>query len=123
MEDLTKKNERELLPSQRPEYDRQVEAKRTQDNERRLESLKQDFGRVFATEEGKRVLSWLCNRCGFGRVILSATPDGKIDQTATTFAAMELNLYLEIRRHVPIEILKPVEFGEIKPSGTLEEET
>ena len=84
--------------------------------------MREDFGRTFQTEHGKRVLAWIMERSGFGKPILSANQDGKIDPNATTFSAMELNFYLAIRRYVSTDILKQIEYGDIKPSGTIDED-
>lgn len=83
--------------------------------------MHQDFTRTFRTESGKRVLQWLRQRCGHNKIILSANAqNGTIDQMMTTFAAMELNLYLEIRKHLPTDILKEIENDRsIEPSGSL----
>ena len=110
---------RDLLPSARAEADAQAKEQAMKRAEERSLSMRQDFTRTFRTESGKRVLAWLKDRAGFGKIILSADrQSGQIDPLLTTFAAMELNLYLEIRKHLPTELIQEIEDERrIQPSG------
>ena len=114
MEDL-----RELLPSAKAEAKAKAELEARERAEARAASLRHDFTMTFQTEAGKRVLAWLRQRCGHNKIILSATKEGTIDPMMTTFAAMELNLYLEIRKHLPPQLLMEIEYEYIDPSGTV----
>lgn len=115
-------NRRDMLPSERADAEAQAEKEIRERAEARASSLRHDFTRTFQTETGKRVLAWLHERCGHNKIILSAnTKDGTIDPMMTTFAAMELNLYLEIRKHLPPQLLMEIEYGHTDPSGTIRE--
>jgi hypothetical protein len=87
-------------------------AKRAQtiEEERNLSDAKFKSALIntFKTEHGKIVLRWLMNECGFGKPILGATA-GQIDEKATLYQAMRLNLYLSIRKKLPLTILNEVE--------------
>ena len=113
---------RELPPSERAELAEANKKKAAEIAQARESMIREDFGRTFQTEHGKRVLAYIMQRSGFGRVILSADSTQKVDPMATTFAAMELNFYLDIRRHIPVDTLQQIEYGFIKPSGTIEDE-
>jgi len=112
---------RELSPSERSDKQREAEAEARARAEARASDMRHDFTRTFATKPGRRVLAWLKERCGFGQIILSADrQSGKIDPMLTTFAAMELNLYLEIRRHLPTELVQEIEDDRrTAPTGTI----
>jgi hypothetical protein len=110
-----------MLPSEREAADqkaKQLADARAMD---RLAMMREDFSRTFSTEHGRRVLAWIRQRSQHNQVILSATAQKGIDPMLTTFAAMELNFYLEIRKHVPKTILKEIEYDDIDPSGTVRE--
>lgn len=114
---------RTQLPSERTD---QKEAERKAAEERardRIASMRQDFTKTFQTAHGKRVMAWMKERSGFGKVILSAdTSSGKIDPMLTTLAAMELNFYLAIRSFLPIDLIQEIEDDRrIQPSGTIEQ--
>jgi hypothetical protein len=117
---ITDKN-RPALPSERAENEDKVK-KHLEDRANRINSMmREDFTKTFQTAHGKRVLAWIAQRAGFGKVILAADSTKKIDPMATTFAAMELNFYTKIREYLPVDVLSQVEYGLVKPAGTLEE--
>lgn len=106
-----------ILPSERADAQNEAIKKAEDLAERRLAMLREDFGKTFQTQHGMRVLAWIMERSGFGKIILSAENSGKLDPSATMYAAMELNFYLAIRKNVNVDILSRIEYGEIKPSG------
>lgn len=113
--------DKELLPSRRAEAKQRENQKATEERIAREEMIKRDFAVTFGSDEGQRVLAYIMERCNFGKVILSADSSKKIDPMATTFAAMELNLYLDLRAKIPADILALVEYGSVKPSGNRHE--
>jgi len=117
-----KKIDRALPPSEAAEAKAKLLASQKSVSAKIEALMKEDFGRTFQTDHGKRVLSWLAKRAGWGRPPLAAGPDGKINQEFTVHNAMELSIYLEIRKHIPIAVLQEVEYGFIQPSGTLPED-
>ena len=112
---------RSLPPSERAEKRRLNERLAKEQAEARESMLRHDFGLTFQTDHGKRVLAWLAERCGWALPPLAANKNGEIDEKITTHNAMELSLYLAVRRFIPISVLQQVEYGQIKPSGTIEE--
>ena len=113
---------RALLPSERADAEAKAKRELELRARARAEMMYEDFTRTFQTAHGKRVLKWLQERSGHNKIILSANgKDGTIDTMLTTFAAMELNLYLEVRKHLPPQLLMEIEYGHIEPSGTIAE--
>lgn len=110
-------NNKSLPPSERAEKQSELDKKAKILTEQQQSLLREDFGRTFQTEHGMRVLAWIMERSGFGKVILSASSEHGIDEKLSTYAAMELNFYLAIRRNIQTDILARVEYGEIKPAG------
>lgn len=111
---------RGMLPSERTAKKQELEAQAREQAEQVASSLREDFTLTFQTDHGKRVLAWLAQRCGWGLPPLAGTPTGGIDEKITTHNAMELSLYIAMRQHIQIEVLQQVEYGFIKPSGTVE---
>lgn len=113
---------RGLLPSEKAEAKSDAEIRLKQLAAQRTAMLREDFGRTFGTEHGKRVLAFICQRAGYNKSKVAAMVDGAVNKDMTVFLAQEETFYLEIRKHIPIDILKQVEYGDqIKPSGTIEE--
>ena len=112
---------REVLPSARAELEAQAIAAAKKKADIITSQMRQDFTRTFKTESGKRTLAAIYKRSGFGQIILSADKtQGQIDPMATTYAAMELNFYLWIRKLLPIELIQEIEDERrIQPSGTI----
>lgn len=111
---------RDLRPSERADLDAVRAAEQQAIAAKRLSALRHDFTNTFKTDHGKRVLAWLMERSGFGKVILSADrKTGSVDPMLTTFAAMELNTYTTIRQYIDPTILQEIEYGSIRPSGTI----
>lgn len=117
---MTEENIDGILPSKKAAIAEQEKIARDKKAVQRKDLMREDFGKTFQTEHGKRVLAYIMQRSGFGRVILSADRQGTVDPMATTFAAMELNFYLDIRQHISTDVLHQVEYGLIKPSGSIE---
>lgn len=113
---------RQLPPSERAAAQADAEAKQKAISARRIALLREDFGRTFQTEHGKRVLAWLFDRCGYDKPKLAANAQGIIDETITTHNAMEEGLYIAIRKFIPVEVLQQIEYGFVKPSGSIETE-
>ena len=115
-----------LPPSQRIVKEAADEKKRKEHNERQMQMLREDFGKTFSTDHGKRVLAWLALHCGWAETPISATFDDRgrpsIDLHATLHKAQEQSVYLMVRRFVPKDILKQIEYGEVNPSGHIEKE-
>lgn len=113
-------NDREKLPSERAEARADHEAKLRKLAGQRTAMMREDFGRTFGTEHGKRVLAFICQRSGYNKSKIAARVDGGINTDMTVFLAQEETFYLELRKHIPIDVLKQVEYGDqIQPSGTL----
>jgi hypothetical protein len=113
---------RDLPPSERADKKAEIESKLKGVVEQRQAMLREDFGRTFQTEHGKRVLAYIADRCGWGKPPLAANSQGIIDEKITTHNAMELSLYMHIRKFIHIDVLQQVEYGDkVKPSGTITE--
>jgi hypothetical protein len=112
---------RSLPPSERPKAKQALEDRHKELQIAQAEMLREDFGRTFQTQHGKRVLAWLAERAGWGKPPLAADNSGLINEKHTTHNAMELSLYIKIRQFIPVDVLQQVEYGQIKPSGTIED--
>ncbi len=118
---MTNDKSRPALPSERQEAEDELKKKLSERSARASAMMREDFTKTFQTAHGLRILAWLKERAGFGKVILAADNKSSIDPMLTTFAAMELNLYNKIREFLPVDVLSQVEYGFIKPTGTIEE--
>lgn len=100
---------RKDLPSERADIrvaqEKELEAAKLQRETR----LRNAMAITFNTPDGLIVLEWLKKECQFGEPILGAM-QGAIDEKATLYQAMRLNLYLKVRSFLPFEILKEVEY-------------
>lgn len=96
------------LPSEIAENKRKVASDMEDKRKVEAERLHSAMINTFQTEHGKTVLKWLMAECGFGKPILGANA-GQIDRDATLYNAMRMNLYLAIRKHLPIKLLNEVE--------------
>lgn len=102
-----------VLPSEKAEE--KIKEKTRQQNEahEREQLLRRDMIATFRTAHGIRVLTWLMKECNFGDAILGANPvSGDLDEKRTMYQAMRLNLYIKIRKMLPFNILKEVEYNE-----------
>lgn len=73
------------------------------------EILQGAMRRTFSTDDGKIVLKWIYDQCGANQSILGAM-GGAIDEKATLYQAMRLNLWISIRKLLSFNILKEVEY-------------
>lgn len=112
---------RELPPSERGEAKAADAARLKKLAEQKTAMLREDFGRTFQTEHGKRVLAWMFERSGYGKSKVALATDGGVNKDMTVFLAQEETFYIEIRKHVPVAVLAQVEYGAVKPSGIITE--
>lgn len=103
---------RELPPSAKAAVRSQEDAERKANANAEQERVKQAMNEVFNSPAGIIVLQWLAKECGHNEPILGALQGG-IDEKATLYQAMRLNLYLKIRKYLPFNILKEVEFNNV----------
>ena len=120
-EEFRSQDQRQVPPSERQRIQREQDSQTKRNAQKQEDLMREDFALTFQTEHGRRVLAWMMERSGYAKSILSADRQGTVDPMATTFAAMELNFYLAMRRFIPIDVLQSVEYGQIKPSGTIEQ--
>lgn len=114
-------NTRDMLPSERAAAEAEQAAKAKNILETRQSMMREDFTKTFQTEHGKRVLAWLFERCGYDKSKLGATTQGVLDGNLTIHNAMEETLYIAIRKFISIDVLQQIEYGQVKPSGTIEQ--
>lgn len=98
-----------IPPSQRPEIRQAQEQERNDAQREREEKLKGVLRRIGETEDGKFFYRWLRQECGGDQAILGAI-HGQIDEKATLYQAMRLNLWIKVRRLLSFNILKEVEY-------------
>ncbi len=99
------------LPSVRAEEREKKQAEEAAARKQRDTELRNAMGVTFSSADGQRVLRWLRGQCGHNEPVLGANPvNGELDPQRTLYSAMRLNLYLEIRKNLPINILKEVEY-------------
>lgn len=101
-----------ILPSAKPakrEAEKaEIEARKRAEDERMKIACAAVFQRSGA--DGLIVLQWLRRQCGHNEAILALDPASmEVNPLATTYQAMRLNLYLQLRKFIPTEILKEVE--------------
>ena len=65
--------------------------------DKQLENLKKDFNITFASEEGQRVLSYLCKMCGYHSSSLVINPTGEINMVSTAHNESRRSVYIAIR--------------------------
>lgn len=98
-----------ILPSDRADKRAEDDQSRKEKQLEQSERLTRAMRATFNTPDGLIVLNWLKEECMFGKPILGAMAGG-IDEKATLYQAMRLNLYLKVRSMLTFEILKEVEF-------------
>ncbi len=101
---------RNMLPSDKTEKRAENEQKVKEQNLEHSQRLFRAMRATFNTPDGLIVLNWLKDECNFGKPILGAMSNG-IDEKATLYQAMRLNLYLKVRSYLTFEILKEVEYN------------
>lgn len=101
------------LHTQRSTSTDKDEQKKTQ--ERMARNLRLDFAIAFGTPEGRKVLKWLKEECGWGKSVVGGNPALGMDVAqGTIYNASRLNVYLELRSMVPHSILTEVEYESVK---------
>lgn len=73
------------------------------------EKLKGALRRIGETDDGKYFYRWLYQECGGNQAILGAI-HGQIDEKATMYQAMRLNIWITVRKLLSFNILKEVEY-------------
>lgn len=105
--------EKRQLPSKRTEELARVAAEKEQERERLESEFRGVISRLSATDDGKYLFRWLKKESGFGDAYLGLNPStGEIDPQRTVYAAMRQNLYLKVRKSIPVKQLLEVEFSE-----------
>lgn len=98
------------LPSAKSERQAKEKVELTERiNDEQLQ-LRRAFAMTFKTQHGKVVLHWLMKECGYNNFIIGADYRGDIDEKRSTFGAMRLNLYIRLRKLLPVHILQEVEY-------------
>jgi hypothetical protein len=78
------------------------------------EEIRKAVATVAETEAGKVLLRYLHDICGFDQADRFRRADGAVDPIGTTINVERRGVYVEIRKFVPIEVLKQTEYPEIK---------
>ena len=82
---------------------------------RRNKSVRMDFAMVFGTPEGRRVLQWVFRESGYSESQVGGNPSLGMDVLqGTLYNSARRSLYIEMRKLIPHEILKTVEFEVIE---------
>lgn len=95
-------------PSERAEAKDKSVLEKKESAQEAADRLQQAMNMTFNTPHGLVVLNWLRKECGHNEPILSAV-QGNIDEKATLYQAMRLNLYLKLRKMLNKEIIMEVE--------------
>lgn len=102
-------NMRNTPPSERPAARQAQEQTATEQQREAQEKLKGVLRRIGETDDGKIFFRWLRQECGGDQAILGAI-HGQIDEKATLYQAMRLNLWIKVRKLLSFNILKEVEY-------------
>ena len=74
------------------------------------EKVRKAVEAVALTDAGKELLRFLHRVCGFAEVNLVVNRQtGEVDTVATTYNECRRGVYLQVRSHVPAEILRDIE--------------
>ena len=92
------------LPSVKTEERAKEKARILEEKKKQEDYLNGIFGMTFSTPEGIETLRWLARQCNFG------APIPLTDDRTMHIMVLKHNLYAEIRRHLPLKIIKEVEF-------------
>lgn len=83
--------------------------------QRKIRSLRMDFALTFGTPEGKKVLKWIFEQSGFGQSDVGGNPTLGMDVLqGTLYNGARKSLYIEMRKLIPHETLKQVEFENVE---------
>ena len=89
--------------------------KQQKEMQRRVKSLRMDFAICFGSPEGKKVLKWIFREAGFAESSVGGNPALGMDVLqGTLYNNARKSLYIEMRKLIPHEILKQVEFENIE---------
>ena len=89
--------------------------KQHKEMQRKLKSLRMDFAICFGTPEGRKVLKWILQNSGYGESLVGGNPTLGMDVAqGTIYNGGRVSLYIEMRKLIPHEILKTVEFENIE---------
>lgn len=100
---------RNIPPSERQGVRDKQDQEREAARGAEAEKLKGVLRRIGETEDGKYFYRWLRQECGGDQAILGAI-HGQIDEKATMYQAMRLNLWIKVRKLLSFNILKEVEY-------------
>ena len=92
--------ERELLDKATQERDDEIQRKQTR--------LLQAFDWVAKQEQGRLVLGWLFERCGYNKPVLMRVVGGDIAPMSTECAAAQREVYRDVRKLLRPEVLAAV---------------
>lgn len=88
--------------------------KQTKQFERQVKLLKLDMAATFNTPEGRRVLKYIFQISGFGESNIGGNASLGMDvMQGTLYNNARMGLYLELRKLIPHETLKVVEFDNL----------
>lgn len=99
---------RNMAPSERSALQEAQTQQQKDAAQEAADSLKRAMNITFNSHDGMIVLQWLRKECGHNEPILAAV-GGQIDEKATLYQAMRLNLYLKMRKMLNKEIIMEVE--------------
>lgn len=103
---MGKTSERRLTEQEREIVERQKEKQ-----EKRKAKLMRCINTVFSTEDGRVVLQFLMELCGYQKTSIVGDPrTGDLFDRGTFYNEARRAIYLELRRFVRPDILKSVEF-------------
>lgn len=89
--------------------------KQHRDAERKVRQLRMDFALTFGPDEGKRVLKWMFQQSGYGQSDVGGNPALGMDVLQGTFYnSARKSLYIEMRKLIPHETLKNIEFENVE---------
>lgn len=101
---LPSDHETERLEHERAEQERGREARRQE--ARKLAA----FDWLLKQENGRIVWAWLFDRCGYNKPVLMKMAGGDIAPISTECAAAQREIYRDLRRMVPPELLAQAEY-------------
>lgn len=111
---MQESNEKLYVPSHNQRGTSSDKDKQKEIHERNVKNLRMDMALVFGTAEGKRVLRWIKNECGWGKSVIGGNPAIGMDVAqGVVYNGARLGIYLELRSLVAHSILQEVEYENI----------
>jgi hypothetical protein len=111
----TESREKPFIPSHTLRSDATDKDDQKKEYSRQLRELRMSFALTFGTPEGKRVLKWLKAQAGYGESLIGGNPNLGMDVAqGTIYNGGRVSLYTEMRKLIPHEILKAVEFENVE---------